>query len=57
MGKVIGVVTLVVVGIIIADALIHPQGVRAVAAGANQLAQTTSTALLGGSPAIQRAAR
>jgi len=50
MAKVIGVVSLVVVGIIIADALTHPDGVRAVAAGSNQLASTTSGALLGRAP-------
>ncbi len=50
MGKFIGVVVLVVGGIIFADALIHPQGVRAIAAGANQLAGTTSSALLGKAP-------
>jgi hypothetical protein len=50
MGKLVGVVTLVVIGIIIADALIHPTGVKALAAGSNTLVSTTSSALLGKAP-------
>lgn len=47
-GRVIGLATLAIGGIIFASALIHPQGVRAIAAGANSLVGTTSSAILGG---------
>lgn len=47
-GKVIGLATLAIGGIIFASALIHPQGVRSIAAGANTLVGTTSSAILGG---------
>jgi uncharacterized membrane protein len=46
-GKLIGVITLVVGGIIVADALIHPQGVKALGATGNQALGTTTSALLG----------
>lgn len=47
MGKFIGLVSLVVTGVIVADFLIHPQGTAAIATGATQIATPTYAALLG----------
>lgn len=50
MGKVIGLATLVVVGLIVGDALIHPAGTKALGATGNTLVSNTETALLGTPP-------
>lgn len=49
-GGLIGVLTLAVIGVIIADVLIHPQGVKAFGNASNQALRTTFTALLGKVP-------
>lgn len=46
--KVAAVATLVVIGVIIADVLIHPVGAATAFQGANTLASNTYGALLGG---------
>jgi len=43
----IGLAALVVVGVIIADLVIHPKGTTAAANGINSLAETSTSALLG----------
>ncbi|MHB1473069.1 MAG: hypothetical protein ACYCV4_05470 [Dermatophilaceae bacterium] len=47
MGKVIGVISLVIGGIIVADLVIHPQGTTSLAKGATTVATPTYNALLG----------
>lgn len=47
MGRFFAFATIVVIGIIIADAIIHPQGVKALGATGNQALSTTTSALLG----------
>lgn len=49
MGRIFSIASLVIVGVIIADILTHPKGVTAASAGVNQLAQSSFSALLGGS--------
>jgi hypothetical protein len=44
---IIGLAGLIVVGVIIADFLIHPKGTTAAANGVNSLAKTSTSALLG----------
>lgn len=44
---IIGLAGLIVVGVIIADFLIHPQGTTAAANGINNIAKTSTSALLG----------
>jgi hypothetical protein len=43
----IGLAGLIVVGVIIADLIVHPQGTTAAANGINTLAKTTTSGLLG----------
>lgn len=47
MGKVFGLASLVIGGIIIADFVTHPGGTHAVASGATSIATPTYQALLG----------
>lgn len=47
MGRFFAWLTIVVIGIILADALIHPQGVKALGSTGNQAWSTTTSALLG----------
>lgn len=47
MGRFFALATVVVIGIIIADALIHPTGVKALGSAGNTAWTTTSGALLG----------
>ncbi len=47
MGKVFALLTVIVLGIILADSLIHPAGVKALGGTANQAWGTTTKALLG----------
>ena len=49
MGRVFAIATLVITGVIIADILTHPTGVNAASSGFNTLANSSFTALLGGS--------
>ena len=46
--KIAAVATLVIIGVIIADVLIHPQGTATAFSGTNTLASNTYGALLGG---------
>ena len=46
-GGIAGVLTLIVVGVIIADVLIHPAGVKAASSGINGFWKTSTGALLG----------
>lgn len=45
--KVVGIASLVIGGIIVADLVIHPKGTTALASGATQIATPTYAALLG----------
>jgi hypothetical protein len=47
MGRVAAIITLIVGGIIIADILIHPQGVQAAGSQINQFWSTSVSGLLG----------
>jgi len=47
MGKAAGVVTLIVVGLIVADIWTHPTGTAAVSSGVNSLSQTVGNQLIG----------
>lgn len=47
MGRIFSIATLVVTGVIIADILTHPDGVRAASEGFNTLASSSFNALLG----------
>jgi hypothetical protein len=47
MGRVAAIVTLIVAGIIIADILIHPEGVKAAGSQINQFWSTSVRGLLG----------
>lgn len=49
-GRVFGFLTLAVVGVILADVLIHPEGVKAFGGQANKGLANTYTALLGKAP-------
>jgi hypothetical protein len=49
-GGILGVLTLAVIGVIIADVLIHPQGVKAFGNASNTALKNTYTALLGKAP-------
>lgn len=49
-GGLLGVLTLAIVGIIIADVLIHPTGVKAFGNASNTALKSTYTALLGKAP-------
>lgn len=46
--KIAGAFTLVVIGIIVADILIHPEGTRQAANGVSAILTPTYSALLGG---------
>ncbi len=45
--KIFGIIGLALTGIIIADLMIHPQGVTAVTNGLNKLQSTTGNQMLG----------
>ena len=49
-GGVAGIVTLIVIGVIVADVLIHPQGVKAAGAAINSTLKNTYSAMLGKAP-------
>jgi hypothetical protein len=49
-GKFFGFLTLAVVGVIVADVLIHPRGVQAAGGVANSGLRSTYAALLGNDP-------
>ena len=49
-GQIFGFLTLAVIGVIIADVLIHPTGVQAFGGQANKGLSNTYTALLGKAP-------
>lgn len=49
-GRVFGFLTLAVIGVIVADILIHPRGVNAFGAQANKGLANTYSALLGKAP-------
>ncbi len=49
-GRVFGFLTLAVIGVIIADVLIHPKGVQTFGHQANKGLSNTYTALLGQAP-------
>ena len=44
---ILGLAGLIVVGVIIADLVVHPNGTKAAAGGINTLAKTSTSALLG----------
>jgi hypothetical protein len=48
MGRLFSIATLIITGVIIADILTHPGGVRAASEGINTLASSSFSALLGG---------
>lgn len=48
MARIFAIGTLVITGIIIADVLIHPAGVKAASAGITSIEQPAFSALLGG---------
>jgi len=48
MGKVFGVFTLIIGGIIVADILSHPNGTKSAATGVSQILTPSYNALLGG---------
>jgi hypothetical protein len=50
MGRVFAIATLVITGVIIADILQNPDGVRAASQGFNTLASSSFSALLGKAP-------
>lgn len=50
MGKFLGIATLFIGGVMLADALTHPAGVTALGSASNTLLGTGSNALLGISP-------
>jgi hypothetical protein len=50
MGRIFAIATLVITGVIIADILTHPEGVRAASSGFNTLAGSSFNALLGVAP-------
>lgn len=49
-GKVAAFATLALVGVIIADVLIHPQGVKAFGSAVNTTLKSTYSAMLGKAP-------
>ena len=50
MGKALAIASLVVVGVVIADALTHPKGVAAFGNSTNNILKSTYSALLGKAP-------
>lgn len=56
MGKILGIGTLFIGGVMLADALTHPSGVQALGNATNGLVGTGSNALLGISPTTGKAA-
>lgn len=55
MGKILGLGTLFIGGVMLADALTHPSGVQALGNVTNSLASTGSSALLGVAPSTKAA--
>lgn len=49
-GGILGVLTLAIIGVIIADVLIHPTGTKAFLNGSNTILKSTYSALLGKQP-------